>query len=212
VERGDFEGLIEMDLRDALAEVDRAEERSGFTADEIDLVLLIGGTSRIPSVRQRLEDRFGARVHVLDNADSVIAEGAAVVHALGMQPVLAQDVGVRLSDGAVFEVFPVGTIAHCSSCDRTVDFFCTDNRSGEALLAITEKRGGDADYITKALMKIPVARALPKPYNHERVSVRFWLDQDLILNVAGKGATAKENIRTEIFDLAFGLSGEVASA
>jgi molecular chaperone DnaK (HSP70) len=204
ISRSDFESLIRLDVRDAMAEVDRSLEDAGLEGQEVDHVLLIGGSSNIPMVRKDLEERFGARLEVVKNADTIIAEGAAIVDALGMFPILAHSIGIRLSDDSDYEIFPAGTVAKPGICKRTVHFFCTDNRNGDARLVITEKNPKEA-WKVKELLSIPVSPDLPQPYNHERVTVEFFLDEDLILNVVGKGATQTAGNSTEIFDLRFGM-------
>jgi molecular chaperone DnaK (HSP70) len=204
ISRSDFESLIRFDVRDAMAEVDKSLEKAVLTAGQVDHALLIGGSSNIPMVRAELETRFGARLEVVKNADTIIAEGAAIVDALGMLPVLAQSIGVRLSDGSDYEIFPAGTVAKPGVCKRTVNFFCTDNRNGDARLVITEKNPKES-WKVKELLSIPVSPDLPEPYNHERVTVDFFLDDDLVLNIVGKGATRTAGNNTEIFDLRYGM-------
>lgn len=102
VAREDFESLIRIDVRDALAEVDHAMQEARLSSREIDLVLLIGGSSLIPLVQLQMAERFGARIVHVPNADTIIAEGAALIDSLGMQPVLARSIVVRLADESFY--------------------------------------------------------------------------------------------------------------
>jgi len=168
------------------------------------LVLLIGGSSRIPVVRREMQERFGSRVIYVKNADTIIAEGAARVDYLGMQPVLARSLGVRLADGAFYELLSAGTMAKPGVCEKRINFFCTDNRDGEAKLVLVEKYEGRE--MNERVLGIPVSRSLPRKYNDcERVSVTLGLDEDLILRAFGKGATQEKGASAEYYDLLFAL-------
>jgi molecular chaperone DnaK (HSP70) len=202
--RDDFESEIGIDVRDAMLKVDSVIEEARLTPRDVDRVLLIGGSSRIPFVRKEMQDRFGSRVVYVQNADTIIAEGAARVDYLGMHPVLARSIGVRLADGAFHELFPAGTVAKPGVCQKGINFFCTDNRDGEAKLVLVEKYEGQE--MNERVLGIPVSPVLPKKYNDcERVSVTLSLDDDLILHVSGKGATQERGASAAYHDLLFAL-------
>ncbi len=204
VSRDDFESQIGIDVRDAMAKVDAVIEEARLSPRDVDLVLLIGGSSRIPIVKREMQDRFGSRITHIKNADTIIAEGAALVDYLGMHPVLARGLGVRLAGGAYYELFPAGTMAKPGVCEKTINFFCTDNRDGEAKLVLVEKYEGLE--INDRVLGIPVSRSLPRKYNDsERVSVTLSLDEDLILHAFGKGATQEKGASAEYHDLLFAL-------
>jgi len=206
--RDDLESLIKIDVKDALAQVDGAIEEARLTNREIDLVLLIGGSSLIPVIQSQMADRFGARIVHVPNADTIIAEGAALVDSLGMQPVLARSIGVRLSDESFYEVFAAGTVAKPEVCQKTINFFCVDNRDGEAKIVLVERRD-QLDITEPQVLSVPVSRDLPKRYSsHERVVVDFRMDQDLVLHVTAKGATQSKGGTIAIHDLLFGLNIE----
>jgi molecular chaperone DnaK (HSP70) len=202
--RDDFESQIGLDVRDAMVKVDSVIEEARLTPRDVDRVLLIGGSSRIPFVRREMQGRFGSRVVYVRNADTIIAEGAARVDYLGMHPVLARSVGVRLADGAFYELLAAGTVAKPGVCDKRINFFCTDNRDGEAKLVLVEKYEGRE--MNERVLGIPVSPVLPLKHNDcERVSVTLSLDEDLILHVTGKGATQERSASAEYHDLLFAL-------
>jgi molecular chaperone DnaK (HSP70) len=204
--RADFESLIQIDVKAAMREVDRAIDEARLTSREVDLVLLIGGSSLIPFVQSQMAERFGARIVPVSNADTIIAEGAALVDSLGMQPVLSRPFGVRLADGSFYEIFPAGTAAKPEVCQKTINFFCTDNRDGEAKIILVE-RMGQKEITKEQVLSVPVSPALPRKHaDHERVVVGFSLDQDLILHVTAKGATQARGGTLAVHDLLFALS------
>lgn len=213
VSREDLNELIENDVNDSINEIKKALDAANVAAKEVDHVLLIGGSSRIPLVRKHLREMFGHRIVEIHNASTIIAEGAAIVDAEGLQPVLARSLNVELSDGILYEVFSPGIIADPNVCYKKLNFFCTDNRDGEAKLVIKDLAGRiDATRpLMKKVLSIPVSDVLPKPYQHERVTVDFALDKDMILHVSGKGATKEKGASCEIHDLCFGLRLEGVS-
>lgn len=206
ISREEFEREIKADVKEAMKQVDTALEHAGINSSEIDLALLIGGTSNIPLIRQEMEERFGYRLEEVSNPDTIIAEGAAIIDALELQPALARSIGIQLSDDSYYEVFPAGTIAKSASVPKQINMFCTDNRDGQARLIIKERKNKDSNEGEKtlAVLPIPVMSKL-KPHFPEKVTVSFSLDEDLVLQVTGKGATQNLNSNTELHNLCFGL-------
>jgi molecular chaperone DnaK len=189
-----------------MAKVDHALQRCRLQRSDIDLALMIGGTSKIPRVNREMHDRFGAKLKCPENPASIIAEGAAIIDALGLQPVLSRSIAVELSDGSMLPILSAGEVVKPESCEREVTFYCTDNRDGQARLVVKEAaQSTSSDYITKLVLPFPVSSALPKPYNHERVIVRFRIDENLILHVTAKAATQTEPVNAEVYDLCFAL-------
>ena len=75
---GDFERLIGPDVRAVAACVDRALENAGMLAEDIDVVLRTGGSSRIPAYVRMLSEKFGAeRLQEMDVFTGV-ASGLAI--------------------------------------------------------------------------------------------------------------------------------------
>jgi len=206
INREKFEELIQADVNDAMAKVDHVLERAGLRSTDIDLALLIGGTSRIPRIQKEMSDRFGTRMVRVENADSIIAEGAAIVDALNLHPVLARPICIELSDGKPYEIFKAGSLAKPESCTKKVALFCTDNRDGQARLIVKEGFGpNNANFVTKCVVPVAVCDSIPKPYNHERVTANFLLDEDLVLKISAVGAINPQVAEAEIHDLCFAL-------
>jgi len=207
IQRSELDDIVSSDIENAIAQVELTLRRAGISPHAVDLVLLIGGSSKMPLVRDRLRELFGHRITEIEHADTVIAEGAAVIDALGFHPMLSRSICVELADDSLYQVFTEGSLAVPDLCKKTLNFYCTDNRDGEAKLIVKDSSNGfrSSKPALKHILTIPVSAELPKPYNHERVTVDFWLDDDLIVNVRGRAATQTEGNSCEIFDLCYGL-------
>jgi molecular chaperone DnaK len=173
---------------------------------EIEVALLIGGTSLIPLLRAEMERRFGARVIDVPNAQTIIAEGAAAVAFDNYQPFLARPIQLMLAGETPLTIFDRDVVVPIIS-RKNLTLFCTDPRDGEARLIIAEQtREGDRGSIRlHEIVRIPVSEEIPRPFKNERVTAAFEIDEDLILHVEGWGATKQEIARAEVHDLKFGL-------
>jgi molecular chaperone DnaK (HSP70) len=78
VTRDEFETAVEDLLDDAIDPLDEALQKGGLTKDEIDNVLLVGGSSNIPAVQDRLEDFFAFEPYMTNDLDWIVAYGAAI--------------------------------------------------------------------------------------------------------------------------------------
>ena len=205
--RLEFEALIKEDVEAALRQVDKALEEAALSHQEIDKVLLIGGTSRVPMLRREMSARFGARTVYLPNGDTIIAEGASIIAKNGWQPYLERPIQVRLSDGSLYTVFDHGTVLKPEACQKTIHFYCTDNRDGEARLVLVEpQRTGDSSSIqVKRVLSVPVNPRLSRATANERVTVRFEVDEDLEFHASAWGNIDENVASTSIHDLRFGI-------
>lgn len=204
--RGTFESLIANDVDLALSQVTQVLLEAQLQESDIDAVLLIGGTSRIPIVRSLLSERFGAKICDVPGADTIIAEGAAIVDGLGLMPVLASDLSVELADGALHRVFSRGTPLLGGHLTHTENFYCVDPRDGHARVILHEKvLGGSRMRPRRHVVAVPVSRTVPRPRQAERLTCTFNLDHDFVLHLSGRATTQREGGAAEIVDLRFGL-------
>ncbi len=204
IERRQLELLIETQINDAMGLVDKALHNACLQASQISEVLLIGGTSRIPLLINEMHKTFGVtKVVQLSNADTVIAEGAAIISYHNWQPYLVQPICIQLADQSYYNVFDSGTILKPDTAQKEVIFFCTDNREGEARLIITTNLNGHS-YQVKEIINVPISKVLKEIYK-ERVIADFRVNQDVILRISAKGSIADKPIYTDIHDLCYGL-------
>lgn len=203
IKRSQFESLIYRDIQEAMSRVKSVLENAHLQSSQVNRVLLIGGTSRIPLLIQEMYKMFGVtKVVEIPNSNTVIAEGAAIISHHNWKPELVRPICIQLSDDSYYTVFDRRTILDPSSARKEVDFFCTDNRDGEARLIITENQVGKQQ--VKEILNIPVSRVLKDIYK-ERVRVDFYVDGDVVLKINAKAYVKNEPSSTEIHDLYYGL-------
>lgn len=205
VTRADFESLIVDDVDRALKSIDDALRVAGINPGALDLVLMIGGTSLIPLIDGEMRSRFGSRVCTVSNAPTVIAEGAAIVAHNDWQPCFANPIKLRLSDDSLYTVFVEKSQLHRETARKEMTLFCTDQRDGEARVVTIEGAGfvGRTDKV-KSILSIPVNASVNRRWV-EQVYVKYFVDDDLVLNVCGHGSIEQKVVTDQIHDLCMGL-------
>ena len=77
--RAEFNTLIEEDVNRTLGYIDRSLGQMGFTVNNIDEIVVVGGSTRIPLIQQKLADYFKRPIDfTLVNLDEAVAQGAAI--------------------------------------------------------------------------------------------------------------------------------------
>jgi molecular chaperone DnaK len=204
IERSQFELLTEVHVQDAMRLVDKVLHEARLQASQVNQVLLIGGTSRIPLLINEMYKTFGiTKVIELPNADTIIAEGAAIISYHNWQPYLVQPIGVQLADESYYTIFESGTILKPNTAHKEIIFFCTDNREGEGRLIITTNLNEQGHQV-KEIVNVPISQVLKEIYK-ERVVADFRVDSDLILKISAKGSVADKGVYKDIHDLCYGL-------
>ena len=204
INRSQFESLVQIHIQDAMTLVDKVLHDARLQPSQINQVLLIGGTSRIPLLIKEMHKNFGlTKVIELPNADTVIAEGAAIISYYNWQPYLVQPVDVQLADQSYYTVFDSGTILKPDTAQKEVVFFCTDNREGEGRLIVTTNLD-NREHPIKEIINVPISQVLQKIYK-ERVVADFRVDRDVILRISAKGSVEDKPVYTDIHDLCYGL-------
>jgi hypothetical protein len=80
VSRAEFEALIREDIESTVAELERTVMAAGHSVDDLAAIYVAGGSSRIPLIWRRIEERLGKQPSTFGDPKAVIALGAARVH------------------------------------------------------------------------------------------------------------------------------------
>jgi molecular chaperone DnaK len=168
----------------------RACADAGVAVTEIDEVVLVGGSTRVPSVRAAVEGFFGRRPHMELNPDEVVALGAAAqghVLAGGTRDLLLLDVtplslGIETMGGAVSKVVMRNSPVPAQATETFTTY--ADDQTGIDFHVVQGERELAAD--CRSLGRFELTGIPPMPAGMARVAVRFGLDADGILTVTAK--------------------------
>ncbi|OYP38859.1 molecular chaperone DnaK [Rhodopirellula sp. MGV] len=202
VTRSKFEELIDALVERCRRPVMDALEQAGYSPSEIDEVVLVGGSTRVPKVREVVKKIFGKEPHQGVNPDEVVAVGAAIqgsVLAGERTDVLLLDVtpltlGIETEGGVMTALVERNTTVPAEK--KNVFSTAADSQTavtvrvfqGERKMAAHNRLLGEFD-----LQGIP-----PQPRGVPQIEVKFDIDQNGILSVSAKELKTGKEASVEI--------------
>ena len=195
--RAKFEQLVDDLLERSMAPVKQALADAGLTPSDIDEVVLVGGSTRVPKIQQLVKSYFGKEPHRGVNPDEVVAVGAAIQGGVlkgEVKDVLLLDVtplslGLETLGGVMTTLIPRNTTIPT----RKSEIFstATDNQTSVEVHVLQGERQMARD--NRTLGRFQLVGLPPAPRGVPQIEVAFDIDANGIAHVSAKDvATGKE--------------------
>lgn len=211
VSRAKFEELTADLVEMTMGPLRSAIKDAGLTADKIDRVILVGGSTRIPAVQQAVKKVTGKEPHKGVNPDEVVALGAAIqggvlsgdVKNVVLLDVTPLSLGIETLGGVMTRLIDRNTTIPTSKSQ--IFSTAADSQTSVEIHVVQGERSMAADNVTLGRFSLdgipPAPRGIPK------IEVSFDIDVNGIVNVTARDMATKKEQKITITSSS-GLSSE----
>jgi molecular chaperone DnaK len=203
INRATFEQLIDDLVDKTVPQMEKALDEAGHTKSDVDEIIMVGGSTRVPLVQETVKDFFGREPNKSVNPDEVVALGAAVqggVLSGDVDDVLLLDVtplnlGIETLGGVMTTLIEANTTIPTK--EKEIFSTAADNQTSVEVHVLQGDREMAKD--NRTIGRFHLDGIPPAPRGTPQIEVTFDIDADGILNVSAVDkATGKEqSIRIE---------------
>ena len=203
ISRSKFEKLVDDLVQKTITPCKKALSDAGLSKSEIDEVILVGGSTRIPKIQEVVKDFFGKDPSKGVNPDEVVAVGAAIqggVMSGDVDDVVLLDVtpltlGIETLGGVKTDLIEGNTTIPTSK--KETFSTAADNQTSVEIHVLQGERAKAQD--NRTLGRFHLDGIPPAPRGVPQIEVTFDIDADGVLNVSAKdkGTGKEQSIRIE---------------
>jgi Fe-S protein assembly chaperone HscA len=214
ITREAFEQLLQPIIDRTVGPCKQALKDAALKPEQIDEVVLVGGSTRIPKVRQLVQDLFGRTPHTDLNPDEVVALGAAVqANILGggseiTKEMLLLDVtplslGIEVAGGVTDKI-----ILRNSTIPASATQYYTTQVDGQTNVAIHVLQGErELARDCRSLARFDLKGVPPMPAGMPRIEVKFLIDANGIMHVSAREQRSGKEAEIKV-QPSYGLTDE----
>ena len=209
-----FEQLIQPIIDRTVGPCKQALKDAGLKPVQIDEVVLVGGSTRIPKVRKLVEDLFGRAPHTDLNPDEVVALGAAVqANILGGRSEITKEMllldvtplslGIEVAGGVTDKI-----ILRNSTIPASATQYYTTQVEGQTNVAIHVLQGErELARDCRSLARFDLKGVPPMPAGMPRIEVKFLIDANGIMHVSAREQRSGKEAEIDV-QPSYGLTDE----